>query len=51
MAVRFQRNAGMLVLAIFLMAYGLVGMLGLALPIPLLAALAFVAGILILVGR
>jgi hypothetical protein len=51
MALRLQRNAGMLVLAIWLILYGLVGMLALALPVPLLAALALVAGILILAGR
>jgi hypothetical protein len=51
MAIRLQRNAGMLVLALWLILYGLVGMLALALPAPLLAVLALVAGMLILVGR
>ena len=51
MAVRLQRNAGMLVLAIWLILYGLVGMLSLALPGPFLAVLGLIAGVLILVGR
>ena len=51
MAIRLQRNAGMLVLAIWLILYGLVGMLSLALPGPFLAVLGLVAGVLILVGR
>jgi hypothetical protein len=51
MAVRFQRNMGMLVLAIWLILYGLAGMITLGLPAPLMAVLALVAGILILVGR
>ena len=44
MAVTFQRNLGMLLLAIWLILYGLAGMIALPLPPPL-------AGILILVGR
>ena len=51
MAVRFQRNMGMLVLAIWLILYGLAGRITLGLPAPLMAVLALVAGILILVGR
>ena len=51
MAVIFQRNAGMLLLAIWLILYGLAGMIALALPSPLMAVLALLAGILILVGR
>lgn len=51
MAVTFQRNAGMLVLAIWLILYGLAGMVALGLPAPVMAVLALVAGILILVGR
>lgn len=51
MAVRFQRNMGMLVLAIWLILYGLAGMITLGLPAPLMAVLALVAGILILAGR
>jgi hypothetical protein len=51
MAVTFQRNMGMLVLAIWLILYGLAGMVALGLPSPVMAVLALVAGILILVGR
>jgi hypothetical protein len=51
MAVTFQRNMGMLVLAIWLILYGLAGMIALGLPSPVMAVLALVAGILILVGR
>ena len=51
MAVRFQRNAGMLVLAIWLILYGLAGMIALALPGPVLPVLGLMAGILILAGR
>ena len=51
MAVNFQRNVGMMLLAIWLILYGLAGMIALGLPSPLMAVLALVAGILIIVGR
>jgi len=51
MAVVLQRNVGMLLLAIFLVLYGLAGMVALGLPSPVLAVLALIAGILILLGR
>jgi hypothetical protein len=51
MAFSLQRNAGMLLLAIWLILYGLAGMITLSLPAPLMAVLALLAGILILVGR
>jgi hypothetical protein len=51
MAVVFQRNLGLLVLSIFLILYGLSGMIALGLPAPLLGILALIAGILILAGR
>ena len=51
MAFAFQRNAGMLVLAIWLILYGLSGFMPRGLPAPLMAGLALLAGILILVGR
>jgi hypothetical protein len=51
MAFRFQRNLGMLVLGIWLVLYGLAGMVALGLPAPLMAVLALVAGVLILAGR
>jgi hypothetical protein len=51
MAVTFQRNVGMLLLAVWLILYGLAGLIALGLPAPLMAVLALLAGILILVGR
>lgn len=51
MAVGFQRNVGLLLLAIWLILYGISGMVALGLPSPLMAVLALLAGILILVGR
>ena len=51
MAFNFQRNAGMLLLAVWLILYGLAGMIALVLPAPLMAVLALLAGVLILVGR
>jgi hypothetical protein len=51
MAVTFQRNIGMLLLAIWLILSGLSGMVALGLPAQLMAVLALLAGILILVGR
>jgi hypothetical protein len=47
----FQRNIGMLLLGIWLVLYGLAGMIALSLPSPLMAVLALLAGILILAGR
>lgn len=51
MAVTFQRNIGMLLLAIWLILYGISGMVALGLPAPLMAVLALISGVLILVGR
>jgi hypothetical protein len=51
MAVNFQKNAGLLVLAIWLILHGLAGFISFALPLPALPALALIAGVLILVGR
>jgi hypothetical protein len=51
MAVIFQRNIGMLLLAVWLILSGLAGTMALALPSPLMPVLALLAGILILVGR
>ena len=51
MAVTFQRNIGMLLLAVWLILYGLAGTIALVLPAPLMAVLAILTGILILVGR
>jgi hypothetical protein len=51
MAITFQRNVGMLLLGIWLVLSGLSGLIALGLPSPLMAVLAFLAGILILAGR
>jgi len=51
MAVNIQKNMGMLVLAIWLILYGLMGLVTFVLPGPVMTVLALVAGILILVGR
>ena len=51
MAVGIQRNMGLLVLAIWLILYGLAGLVSLSLPAPLMAILALIAGVLILAGR
>ena len=51
MAYTFNRNAGMLVLAIYLILAGLGGVTSFSLPSPLMPLLALVAGILILIGR
>jgi hypothetical protein len=47
----FQRNIGMLILAIWLILQGISGFTALGLPPPLMSVLALLAGILILVGR
>ena len=51
MAVLIQRNLGLLVLAVWLIVYGLSGLVAFALPAPLMAILALIAGVLILAGR
>ena len=51
MAYTFNRNAGMMTLAIWLILSGISGLVVLPLPPPLMAVLALVAGILILIGR
>src|SRR6185436_11580531 len=51
MAVLVQRNLGFLLLAIFLVLYGLASMMTLGLPPIVMAVLALMAGILILLGR
>jgi hypothetical protein len=47
----FNKNAGMLVLAIYLILAGLGGLTSFFLPSPLMPVLALAAGILILLGR
>lgn len=51
MAITFRSNAGMLVLAVWLILSGLAGMIALPLPAPVMPILALLAGVLILVGR
>jgi len=46
-----QRNMGMLVLGVWLVLFGLAGIVPLGLPSPIMAVLALLAGILILAGR
>ena len=51
MAIKFERNAGMLILGLWLLLTGLAGIGSLPLPFPIMGVLALVAGVLILVGR
>lgn len=51
MAVVVTRNAGMLLLGIYLLLVGLTGFAALGLPPLLTSLVALLAGILILVGR
>jgi hypothetical protein len=51
MAYKFNNNAGMMVLAIWLILSGLGALIVLPLPPLVMAVLALVAGILILMGR
>lgn len=51
MAVRMTRSVGMLLLGIYLVLVGLGGLVAFGLPPLLMAALALIAGALILVGR
>ena len=50
MAVRVTRSAGMLLLAVWLILTGIAGFAPLPIPGVLMAALALIAGVLILVG-
>lgn len=51
MALVVTRSAGMLLLALWLILTGLSGLVSLPLPGVLMAALALIAGVLVLVGR
>lgn len=51
MAIGVTRSAGMLLLGIWLILNGLSGLIALGLPGVLMAALALIAGALIVVGR
>ena len=50
MAIRVTRSAGMLLLGIWLIVTGISGFVALGVPGALTAALALIAGILILIG-
>ena len=50
MAIRMTRNAGMLVLSIWLILTGIMGFAAIPIPGALMAALALIAGVLILIG-
>jgi len=50
MAIRTTRNAGMLLLGIWLIVSGISGFAALPIPGVLMAALALIAGVLILLG-
>ena len=50
MAIRMTRSVGMLLLAIWLILTGVGGFFALPIPAVLMAALALIAGILILIG-
>jgi hypothetical protein len=51
MAVVFQKSVGLLLLAVWLILYGVMGLVAFALPAPVMSVLALLAGVLILVGR
>ncbi len=51
MAVVVNRNAGLLVLGIYLVLVGISGFTALGLPPVVMAVLALIAGILLIVGR
>jgi hypothetical protein len=50
MAVRMTRSAGMLLLGIWLILTGIAGFAAVPIPAVLMAALALIAGVLILIG-
>ena len=51
MALLATRSAGMIVLGVYLIVVGLAGLVALAVPLPVTAVLALLAGVLILIGR
>jgi cytochrome bd-type quinol oxidase subunit 2 len=51
MAVTVTRSAGMLLLSVWLILTGIRGLVAFPLPPVLMAAVALIAGVLILVGR
>jgi hypothetical protein len=51
MAINVQRNLGLMLLAVWLIIYGLSGLVAFALPALVMPVLALLAGVLILAGR
>lgn len=51
MALLARRNLGLLVLAVWLIITGLMGLVAVPLPSVVMAVLALIAGILLLMGR
>lgn len=51
MAIVMQRNLGLLVLAVWLILYGVAAFVALGLPPVVMGVLALIAGVLILIGR
>jgi hypothetical protein len=51
MALTIRRNVGMLLLGLWLVLYGVAGLLPLGLPAPLMSVLALLAGVFVLAGR
>jgi hypothetical protein len=49
--MNFNKNIGMLLLAIYLILVGIMSLAGVAIPAILMGILALAAGILILIGR
>ena len=50
-AVAFGRNLGMTFLAVYLILVGISGLVSLALPFPVTAIIALLAGIFLIMGR
>ena len=49
--MNFQKNLGLLLLAIYLILVGIISLAGVAIPPIVMGILALVAGILILIGK
>lgn len=49
--MRFTSNIGFLLLAIFLILYGVIALTGVAIPSIVMGILALISGIFILIGR
>lgn len=50
MAIRMTRNTGMLLLAMWLILTGIAGFVAVPIPTVVMAALALIAGVMILIG-